>query len=101
MNLSKFERYPLTFGPTAIEYLPRLSAALGDKVEIFAKRDDCNSGLALGGNKLRKMEYLVPETDYPQQVPDYTQVICVTAILFYFNVYTFTCTVVYTFTTVL
>ncbi|MDG1905328.1 MAG: 1-aminocyclopropane-1-carboxylate deaminase [Arenicella sp.] len=61
MNLSKFERYPLTFGPTAIEHLPRLSAALGDKVEIFAKRDDCNSGLALGGNKLRKMEYLVPD----------------------------------------
>ncbi|HAU68568.1 MAG TPA: 1-aminocyclopropane-1-carboxylate deaminase [Gammaproteobacteria bacterium] len=61
MNLSKFERYPLTFGPTAIEPLPRLSAALDDKVEIFAKRDDCNSGLALGGNKLRKMEYLVPD----------------------------------------
>ena len=61
MNLSKFERYPLTFGPTAIEHLPRLSAALDNKVEIFAKREDCNSGLALGGNKLRKMEYLVPD----------------------------------------
>ena len=61
MNLSKFERYPLTFGPTPIEHLPRFSAALGDQVAIYAKREDCNSGLALGGNKLRKMEYLVPD----------------------------------------
>jgi len=61
MNLEKFERYPLTFGPTPVEFLPRLSEALGGKVEIWAKRDDCNSGLAMGGNKLRKMEYLVPD----------------------------------------
>ena len=61
MNLAKFERYPLTFGPTPIEFLPRLSAALGDRVAIYAKREDCNSGLALGGNKLRKLEYLVPD----------------------------------------
>lgn len=61
MNLAKFERYPLTFGPTAIEHLPRMSEALGGKVEIYAKREDCNSGLALGGNKLRKLEYLVPD----------------------------------------
>lgn len=60
--LDQFERYPLTFpGPTPIEPLPRLSAHLGDKVEIFAKREDCNSGLALGGNKLRKLEYIVPD----------------------------------------
>jgi 1-aminocyclopropane-1-carboxylate deaminase len=59
--LEKFERYPLTFGPTPIEHLPRLSAALGGKVDIYAKRDDCNSGLALGGNKLRKLEYIVPD----------------------------------------
>ena len=59
--LAKFERYPLTFGPTPIEHLPRLSRELGDKVEIYAKRDDCNSGLAMGGNKLRKLEYIVPE----------------------------------------
>jgi 1-aminocyclopropane-1-carboxylate deaminase len=32
MNLAKFERYPLTFGPTPIEYLPRLTEALGGKV---------------------------------------------------------------------
>ena len=59
--LEKFERYPLTFGPTPIEHLPRLSAALGGKVRVYAKRDDCNSGLAMGGNKLRKLEYIVPD----------------------------------------
>ena len=59
--LDKFERYPLTFGPTVIEHLPRLTAALGGKVEIYAKREDCNSGLAMGGNKLRKLEYIVPD----------------------------------------
>ena len=52
---------PLTFGPTPIEHLPRLTKAIGGKVEIFAKRDDCNSGLAMGGNKLRKLEYIVPD----------------------------------------
>tara|TARA_E500000331_G_scaffold182314_1_gene175657 strand:- start:476 stop:1492 length:1017 start_codon:yes stop_codon:yes gene_type:complete len=61
MNLEKFERYPLTFGPTPIEYLPRMTDALGGKVQIYAKRDDCNSGLAMGGNKLRKLEYIVPD----------------------------------------
>lgn len=61
MNLDQFERYPLTFGTTAIEHLPRMSAALGDKVQIYAKREDCNSGLAMGGNKLRKLEYIVPD----------------------------------------
>tara|TARA_B100000686_G_scaffold355102_2_gene469932 strand:+ start:7469 stop:8512 length:1044 start_codon:yes stop_codon:yes gene_type:complete len=59
--LEKFERYPLTFGPTPIEKLKRLSAYLGNKVEIYAKREDCNSGLAFGGNKIRKMEYIVPD----------------------------------------
>ena len=59
--LEKFERYPLTFGPTPIERLNRLSAHLGDKVEIYAKREDCNSGLAFGGNKLRKLEYIIPD----------------------------------------
>lgn len=59
--LEKFERYPLTFGPSPIEKLERLSAHLGGGVQIFAKRDDCNSGLAFGGNKLRKLEYIVPD----------------------------------------
>ena len=59
--LEKFERYPLMFGPTPIEKLGRLSERLGGKVEIYAKRDDCNSGLAFGGNKIRKLEYIVPD----------------------------------------
>ena len=61
MNLARFPRHPLTFGPTPIQPLKRLSAHLGGKVELYAKRDDCNSGLAFGGNKIRKLEYLIPE----------------------------------------
>jgi len=61
LRLDKFPRHKLTFGPTPIEHLPRLTEALGGKVQIYAKRDDCNSGLALGGNKLRKLEYIVPD----------------------------------------
>ncbi|NBN63649.1 1-aminocyclopropane-1-carboxylate deaminase [Pannonibacter tanglangensis] len=61
LHLDSFPRYPLTFGPTPIEPLPRLSAALGGKVALYAKREDCNSGLAFGGNKLRKLEYIVPD----------------------------------------
>ena len=61
INLAKFERYPLTFGPTPIEPLARLSQHLGGKVEVHAKREDCNSGLAFGGNKLRKLEYIIPD----------------------------------------
>ena len=60
-RLDDFERYPLTFGPSPIHPLPRLSAHLGGRVEIWAKREDCNSGIAFGGNKTRKLEYLVPD----------------------------------------
>ncbi|MEM7692326.1 MAG: 1-aminocyclopropane-1-carboxylate deaminase [Pseudomonadota bacterium] len=59
--LGEFERYPLTFGPTPIEELPRLSEAIGGRVHVYAKREDCNSGLAAGGNKLRKLEYIIPD----------------------------------------
>jgi 1-aminocyclopropane-1-carboxylate deaminase len=59
--LEKFDRYKLTFGPTPIEKLARLTEHLGGGVEIYAKREDCNSGLAFGGNKLRKLEYIVPD----------------------------------------
>ncbi|MDH3364271.1 MAG: 1-aminocyclopropane-1-carboxylate deaminase, partial [Gammaproteobacteria bacterium] len=59
--LEKFERYPLTFGPTPIEKLSRLSEHLGGKIDLYAKREDCNSGLAFGGNKVRKLEYIVPD----------------------------------------
>ncbi|KAK3684738.1 tryptophan synthase beta subunit-like PLP-dependent enzyme [Podospora appendiculata] len=54
-------RESLTFGPSPIQHLPRISQALGGRVNVYAKRDDCNSGLAFGGNKTRKLEYLVPE----------------------------------------
>ncbi|HTS91057.1 MAG TPA: 1-aminocyclopropane-1-carboxylate deaminase [Stellaceae bacterium] len=57
----RFPRYKLTFGPSPIEKLERLSAHIGKRVEFYAKRDDCNSGLAFGGNKIRKLEYLIPE----------------------------------------
>ena len=34
---------------------------MGADIQIYAKREDCNSGLAMGGNKLRKLEYIVPD----------------------------------------
>jgi 1-aminocyclopropane-1-carboxylate deaminase len=58
--LSDFARYPLMFGPSPVHPLERLSKHLGGAA-IWAKREDCNSGLAYGGNKTRKLEYLVPE----------------------------------------
>ncbi len=61
MNLKKFNKYQLTFGVTPIEYLPRLSKNISGNLKIYAKRDDCNSGLAFGGNKLRKLEYIIPD----------------------------------------
>src|SRR4051812_7485783 len=60
-SLNSFPRVPLLFGPSPVHRLERLSAHLGGKVEIWAKRDDCNSGLAYGGNKTRKLEYLAAE----------------------------------------
>ena len=60
MPLADFPRYPLLFGPSPVHPLERLSAHLGG-ARIWAKREDCNSGLAFGGNKTRKLEYLVPE----------------------------------------
>lgn len=59
--LADFRREPLLFGPSPIHPLPRLSAAVGGQVEIWAKREDCNSGIAFGGNKVRKLEYLAAE----------------------------------------
>ncbi|WP_248961110.1 1-aminocyclopropane-1-carboxylate deaminase [Sphaerisporangium perillae] len=60
MSLNDFDRYPLLFGPSPVHPLDRLSAHLGG-ARIWAKREDCNSGLAFGGNKTRKLEYLVPD----------------------------------------
>jgi 1-aminocyclopropane-1-carboxylate deaminase len=61
VSLDQFPRVSLMFGPSPVHPLPRLSAALGGKVEIWAKREDCNSGIAFGGNKVRKLEYLAAD----------------------------------------
>ena len=60
MAITDFERYPLTFGPSPVHELPRLSDHLGG-ARVWAKREDVNSGLAFGGNKTRKLEYIVPD----------------------------------------
>ena len=60
-GLDSFARVPLLFGPSPVHRLERLSEHLGGEVEIWAKREDCNSGLAYGGNKTRKLEYLVAD----------------------------------------
>ncbi|QGZ65993.1 D-cysteine desulfhydrase family protein [Paraburkholderia acidisoli] len=59
LDLSSHPRYDLLEGPTPIQPLPRLSAHLGG-VNLFVKRDDLN-GLGGGGNKLRKLEFLLGE----------------------------------------
>src|ERR1041385_7619168 len=61
MGLADYQRVPLLFGPSPVHRRERLEAHLGGPVEIWAKREDCNSGLAYGGNKVRKLEYLVAD----------------------------------------
>lgn len=61
MNLDDFDRVELLFGRSPLHRLERLSEHLGGNVEIWAKREDCNSGLAYGGNKVRKLEYLAAD----------------------------------------
>src|SRR3984957_18811317 len=60
MKLASFPRHPLLFGPSPVHPLERLTKSLGG-AEVWAKREDCNSGLAFGGNKTRKLEYLVAD----------------------------------------
>jgi len=60
MSLESFDRYPLMFGPSPIHRLDRLTEYL-EGATVWAKRDDVNSGLAFGGNKVRKLEYLVAD----------------------------------------
>lgn len=60
MKLHEFPRYPLTFGPSPVHHLKRLSDHLGG-AQVWAKREDVSSGLAYGGNKVRKLEYIVPD----------------------------------------
>jgi len=59
IDFDKFPRTKLCHAPTPIETLPRLTEHLGGP-NLFIKRDDC-TGLATGGNKTRKLEFLVGE----------------------------------------
>lgn len=59
MKLSRFPRVRFTHAPTPLEPMPNLSRALGGP-NLWVKRDDC-TGLATGGNKTRKLEYLMGE----------------------------------------
>ena len=59
MLLSRFPRVSLAHLPTPLEHLPRLSEHLGGP-QIWVKRDDC-TGLGTGGNKTRKLEFLVAD----------------------------------------
>lgn len=60
MALADHPRTTLLFGPSPIHPLDRLSDHLGG-ARLWAKREDCNSGLAFGGNKVRKLEYLAAD----------------------------------------
>lgn len=57
--LDKYPRVPLAFAPTPLEHLANFSASLGGP-DIWIKRDDC-TGFALGGNKVRKLEFLMAD----------------------------------------
>ncbi len=61
MNLSRFPRIRFVHGPTPLEAMTRLSALLGGP-NLWVKRDDC-TGLAGGGNKTRKLEFLMAEAE--------------------------------------
>ena len=58
MHLSRFPRVHLAHLPTPLEHMKRLSKELG--TEIWIKRDDC-TGMSTGGNKTRKLEFLMAE----------------------------------------
>jgi L-cysteate sulfo-lyase len=60
MHLSRFPRISLAHLPTPLEPMPRLSKELG--IDLWIKRDDC-TGLSTGGNKTRKLEFLVAEAE--------------------------------------
>jgi len=61
MHLARFPRHFLAHLPTPLERLDRLSAELGGP-EVWIKRDDC-TGLSTGGNKTRKLEFLMAEAE--------------------------------------
>ena len=59
-GLEAYERFPLLHGPSPVHRLARLTEHLGGP-QIWAKREDVNTGVGMGGNKLRKLEYLVAD----------------------------------------
>jgi L-cysteate sulfo-lyase len=59
MKISTFSRVRIAHSPTPLEFMPRLTEALGGP-NLYIKRDDC-TGLATGGNKTRKLEFLVAD----------------------------------------
>ena len=59
MKLTTFPRVRITHGPTPLEFMPRLTEALGGP-NLYIKRDDC-TGLGTGGNKTRKLEFLAAD----------------------------------------
>jgi 1-aminocyclopropane-1-carboxylate deaminase len=63
-TLADYPRSNLRFGPSPVQRLDRLTAHLGGAT-IWAKREDVNSGLAFGGNKVRKLEYLLADALAP------------------------------------
>ena len=64
--LEKFERYPLTFGPTPIERLKRLSAHPGDKVELYAKREERT---AIPASRTGATSCVSSNTSFPTRLP--------------------------------
>lgn len=61
MHLARFSRLRLAHLPTPLEPMARLSKELGGP-EIWIKRDDC-TGMSTGGNKTRKLEFLMAEAE--------------------------------------
>ena len=61
MHLARFPRLHFAHLPTPLEFLPRLTKELGGP-EIWIKRDDC-TGMSSGGNKTRKLEFLMAEAE--------------------------------------
>jgi L-cysteate sulfo-lyase len=59
MKLTTFPRVRITHSPTPLEFMPRLTEALGGP-NLYIKRDDC-TGLGTGGNKTRKLEFLMAD----------------------------------------
>ncbi len=75
MSIESFERRSLLFGPSPVHPLNRLTEHLGG-ARLWAKREDCNSGIAYGGNKTRKLEYLVAEALHRAATPWSRSVVC-------------------------